>query len=470
MRNYEEMLEKIKVEFKKIDKSLSFFNCLEQSFIMKVPIDLYENEDYGIETYNMKYEQAVCIPYTKNGQKMTNLLMNLMSSSFSNVEYLYNHLSFIKEHIDLIRDSWDGYIGVNHKEEFEEFGIEELVNKNIWIGDARFIYPSSSSPYFEIPILIFNEKTKDKYELFGIYKEQWEIGWDEATYDEVGRRTAARYDLSLSRSINDIHIIASIAYEGIECKGAMLLKRHKKINPADIYLDKPVPIGEHKRIRKLLETTNENFVLLVDTDKLEVYGFKSISSALLPLNGDILINFKGLFSWECKVNNELIFYFEKLQFKFPADNNNEANILKEKLLQEFDLKEYHIRFLSSLIETAREQEKGTILVLLDNADAKDEASRLSSSSTLIKPIDITPEIVMNFSKIDGASIIDTKGICYSFGVILDGDITEGDPGRGARYNSALRYIKTKKNQGINCLIVVVSEDGYVDVLITKDLN
>ncbi|MGG0521822.1 diadenylate cyclase [Priestia aryabhattai] len=468
MCSYEEMLKKIEVEFKKIDKSLNFFNCLEQSFIMKVPIDLYENEDYGVATYNMQYEQAVCIPSTKNGQKITNLLMNLISTSFSDVEYLYNHLSFIKEHIDLIRDSWDGYIGFIHEEEFEEFGIEELVKKNIWIGDARFIY--SPSPYFEIPILIFNEKTEDKYELFRIYKEQWEIGWDETTYDEIGRRTAARYDLSLSRSINDVHVISSIAYEGIECKGAMLLKRQKENTQADIYLDKVVPIGEHKRIRKLLETTNENFVLLVDTDKLEAYGFKSISSTLLPLNGDVLISFKGLFSWECKVNNELIFYFEKLQFKFPADNNNEANILKEKLLQEFDLKEYHIRFLSSLIETAREQEKGTMLVLLDNADAKDEASRLSSSSTLIKPIDLTPEIVMNFSKIDGASIIDTKGICYSFGVILDGDITEGDPGRGARYNSALRYIKTQKKKDINCLIVVVSEDGYVDVLITKDVN
>jgi hypothetical protein len=47
-------------------------------------------------------------------------------------------------------------------------------------------------------------------------------------------------------------------------------------------------------------------------------------------------------------------------------------------------------------------------------------------------------------------------------VILDGRASgRGDGTRGARYNSALRYIESS---AYPCLAVVVSEDGMVDVL------
>jgi hypothetical protein len=52
-------------------------------------------------------------------------------------------------------------------------------------------------------------------------------------------------------------------------------------------------------------------------------------------------------------------------------------------------------------------------------------------------------------------------MCHGFGTILDGMATEsGDPSRGARYNSALRYVES----AWPCLAVVVSEDGGVDLI------
>lgn len=59
-----------------------------------------------------------------------------------------------------------------------------------------------------------------------------------------------------------------------------------------------------------------------------------------------------------------------------------------------------------------------------------------------------------------------SGICYSLGVILDGLASaRGTPARGARYNSALRYVETvRKQRQHRCVAVVVSEDGPVDVL------
>ena len=51
---------------------------------------------------------------------------------------------------------------------------------------------------------------------------------------------------------------------------------------------------------------------------------------------------------------------------------------------------------------------------------------------------------------------------HAIGVILDGVATEiGDPSRGSRYNSAVRYLETSE---IATLFILVSEDGMINVL------
>jgi hypothetical protein len=66
------------------------------------------------------------------------------------------------------------------------------------------------------------------------------------------------------------------------------------------------------------------------------------------------------------------------------------------------------------------------------------------------------------TSIDGTVIIDTKGICYAIGAILDGDVSNhGDRTRGGRYNSALMYVDTV---AVPSVIVVVSRDGTVDIV------
>ncbi|HIB66545.1 MAG TPA: hypothetical protein EYO33_15875, partial [Phycisphaerales bacterium] len=59
-----------------------------------------------------------------------------------------------------------------------------------------------------------------------------------------------------------------------------------------------------------------------------------------------------------------------------------------------------------------------------------------------------------------AVLLDPQGLCYGVGVILDGPATpQGSPARGARYNSAIRYLSAHPG----CLIIAVSEDGPVDI-------
>ena len=67
------------------------------------------------------------------------------------------------------------------------------------------------------------------------------------------------------------------------------------------------------------------------------------------------------------------------------------------------------------------------------------------------------------TRIDGAVLLDHEGLCHAVGVILDGKATDrGSPARGARFNSALRYVLEEGERA--SIAVVLSEDGNVDLL------
>jgi len=110
-----------------------------------------------------------------------------------------------------------------------------------------------------------------------------------------------------------------------------------------------------------------------------------------------------------------------------------------------------------------EQKHGTTIVV--SAAAAHEANRLSSQSTPIEPTIMTPELVKRLSCIDGAILIDPRGEAHAVGVILDGQATpKVTPTRGARYNSAVRYVESVNGGPYTACAVVVSEDGSVDLL------
>lgn len=70
--------------------------------------------------------------------------------------------------------------------------------------------------------------------------------------------------------------------------------------------------------------------------------------------------------------------------------------------------------------------------------------------------------IARFARIDGATLVDVDGRCHAVGVILDGEATgAGDPARGSRFNSSLRYQAASRHAAV---AVVVSDDGYVDLV------
>jgi hypothetical protein len=72
------------------------------------------------------------------------------------------------------------------------------------------------------------------------------------------------------------------------------------------------------------------------------------------------------------------------------------------------------------------------------------------------------DMVRRVTAIDGAVLLDAERRRHAVGAILDGRATaDGRAVRGARWNSALRYVG---DMGAPTLAVVVSEDGRVDMV------
>jgi len=116
--------------------------------------------------------------------------------------------------------------------------------------------------------------------------------------------------------------------------------------------------------------------------------------------------------------------------------------------------------LWDLAQAAANAEHGTMLVI--SADAAGEARRLGAQAIVIDATAVTSDDLAPLTSIDGAVLLDPKGMMHAIGVILDGVATgTGDPSRGARYNSAVRYLAVSESA---TMIILVSEDGMINVL------
>lgn len=101
-------------------------------------------------------------------------------------------------------------------------------------------------------------------------------------------------------------------------------------------------------------------------------------------------------------------------------------------------------------------------MLVVHPDAAAEADRLLPQAYSITPARLDGPVLTAATSIDGAVLVTPDGRVHAVGVILDGVATgTGDSGRGARYNSAIRYLA---GAGKGAMVIIVSEDGKIDLL------
>jgi hypothetical protein len=291
------------------------------------------------------------------------------------------------------------------------------------------------------------------------------IGADSADVAKAAGRaltlsaTALAGNLMGSDLFDGLNRVATTRYERRVGIGSLLLADAGSEHvDRSVTLREPVPIGETRTLRKLLETSSRGGESLL-TDGNEVYGlgrqrdgYPAASESVFQ----VLVVGDGV--WELHHAGVAL---ATVQFGAPR--------LPEQLLRREQLGDICSRVLGecdtdalwALATSAADAEHGTMLVISESAAA--EAARLESQALTIDPTRLDDSLVRQFTGIDGAVLVDPLGYCHAIGVILDGTATsEGDRSRGARYNSAKKYLASA--EGKPTVILLVSEDGMINIL------
>jgi len=252
---------------------------------------------------------------------------------------------------------------------------------------------------------------------------------------------------------------SSLKYEGADSVGHILLARADHHSVArDVTFEGPVSVSNSRSVRKLLELAKGDLALHMnakgifglarlgdyDTNKEDVYG----------------INILAHHRWELTHAGQPMMQVNDGFPCLPAPIADPSRIRRD-LYREFrHVGTCQLDLLVELVCEAGQEKHGTMLVISE--DAESETHRLSRQATLVEPCLLSPALLKQLTPIDGAVLLDPQGVCHSIGMILDGIATEnGNPARGARYNSAIRYVAS---QNCACMAVVVSEDGGIDLV------
>ncbi len=253
--------------------------------------------------------------------------------------------------------------------------------------------------------------------------------------------------------------ITSLRYEKSPGEGSIILAR--KDHPAvekKIGFVSSTKLSNYRASRKLLELASDDLPLYSNSE--EILGLATLGD-LKTENEDVFkIRILGHHYWELNhMGKPLMFVQYGLPF-LPRPSFDEQK-LRHDLPRIFkNISAEDVDNLVILTKEAEKEPRGTMLVILDRAE--DEAKRLNTQGTTVYPRPLTPELLNHLTPIDGAVVLSPQGICYGIGMILDGEATDkGDPGRGARYNSAVRYAEAAR---CPCLIIIISEDGGVDFI------
>ncbi|CAJ3721321.1 Uncharacterised protein [Burkholderia pseudomallei] len=252
--------------------------------------------------------------------------------------------------------------------------------------------------------------------------------------------------------------ISSLMYEGAKGVGQLVLANPD--NPRIEYalrFAQPVPFYEHRWARKVLQLASTDTALIADSER--IYGLGRLTDG----NGDELdvyvVDFVDHSHWLMSCSGQPLIRSVQGRPRLPEEAIEKGRFI-DNFARLFPASSGTAREqIWSLFCTASNRKRGSMIVVA--ADAQKEAQRLAQQGTLIEPVALTTELFDRVSGIDGTILVDSEGICYAIGVILDGLITDDcTPSRGSRYNSGIRYVSASRNRR---LAIVISDDATVDV-------
>lgn len=271
--------------------------------------------------------------------------------------------------------------------------------------------------------------------------------------------TASANDMFESRQIPTEHIFTKIAnyeYEGSPCRGKIVFT-----NRVDdiIRFKHPVALSMDnvKRIRKMLEMSNEKTCLIATISGREIIGLGDY----MRCKDSYLLEFIDVNMWELSFAGKHIVKYLNGQYRLPENKFNDQQFLKlcgERFKRNYD------KDIVNIIKTASCQKHGTMVIISPTAKKESEKLIREGKGIAIEKTNLikkSRDLILGLSSIDGAFMIDPFGNCSGIGLILSNSSSgKGNPERGSRYNSAVNY--TNNHNG--SIAVVISEDGMIDIL------
>lgn len=277
---------------------------------------------------------------------------------------------------------------------------------------------------------------------------------------DAAERFTARpvFTAAMSRDyslFDDLCAISSLPYEGTAVDGQIVMQQR---NDADavMFFQEAVPLNSHRAARKLVQLCSKDLCLL--SERSMIYGL--VRREPVTSRKELCsVQFLRQHTWEM-LNGDIVLMRVTLGEPSLPRTSLPEKFLAEVLRRRFaDIRPQEIDSLTQLIRTAAEQKHGTMVVV--SAKPAEEAKRLQNQGTPIRPKKLDPSSLRSVTNIDGAVLVGVDGVCHAVGVILDGHATKkGSSGRGARFNSAVRYVRFRPEP---CVAVVISEDGTIDV-------
>lgn len=254
-----------------------------------------------------------------------------------------------------------------------------------------------------------------------------------------------------------MNLVAAQPYEGRTGVGTLLLANEVDYTPS-LTFERPISLSQSRALRKALEMTDSRVHLM--TNGNEAFGLGALSNSYDPADESaFLLRVTGRGSWELEHAGTPLVTF----------TDGHPTVPRERIAREsFDDAVGRLfgdagdgERLWDLALAASQQAHGTMLVV--HVDARTESVRLTPPAMSVRPELLNEETLLAVSSIDGAIIVDPTGRCHAVGAILDGRAAPeiGDASRGARFNSAHRYLA---EAGYACLIIIVSEDGMINLI------
>lgn len=298
------------------------------------------------------------------------------------------------------------------------------------------------------------------------------LSGDGRKIDELWREAARTFMYTVSSKGKDFYGLhglfeacneLSIAkYEGQENRGYLIIAE-KDDDHVDMLttLEQPFSFREARKVRKLLQLSSDEIGMVCNTNY--VFGLGKIKDTYDAKSESIfIVKFQAIHCWDVLHNNKCIMQMRYGLPEFPPERIDKFKFLSDAKRIFKSINSEHLNYLFHLAIVVTNQQKGALLII--NSNANMEAKRLSNQCFTLVPEKLSPELLLKLTEIDGGVMIDPTGLVYAHGVILDGIVgKQGDSARGSRYNSAITYYESN-NKNSQIMIVVVSEDGTVDII------